>query len=241
MFTGSPSHRRSFLDVLLSQLKPDFAASRIEYERVLKQRNAVLAGIAEGKAGLDDLTLWDERLVVVASRLTLARDEVIGLFNRSLREMIAMLGEEEWTDACMIHDRKTTGKDLQSIEAELRTLLLDARQRDLVLQTTTVGPHRDDWHLRALDRDIAVFASRGQQRSAFIALLLTSAGLFQSVRGERPVILLDDVLSELDAKHQKALLSSLAGHQVFITTTHPVQMRGERQEWSVGEGKVRKI
>ncbi len=95
----------------------------------------------------------------------------------------------------MIHDRKTAGLVPEEIEIELRKLLRDAREKDLILRTTTVGPHRDDWHMKAQDHDIAVFASRGQQRTAFIALLLTSALLFRDVRGERPVILLDDVLS----------------------------------------------
>lgn len=238
IFTGAPSHRRGFLDMLLSQLKPDFAASRIEYERILKQRNAVLSAIEEGAAGLDDLSLWDSRLASKAARLILRREEVIRLFGRHMEQNIRSLGEKTWTDACMIHDRKTAGETAEAIEEEMIGLLIDSRNRDLALRTTTVGPHRDDWHLRALGRDIAVFASRGQQRSAFIALLLTSATLFKDVRGERPVILLDDVLSELDDVHQKALFSSLRGHQVFITTTHPLNVAGESALWNVSEGTV---
>lgn len=238
IFIGSPSARRSFLDALLSQLKPDFSGLRIEYERVLKQRNAVLAGIADGKVNLEDLTLWDSRLAASAAGLILLRDEVIGLFNRNLKQTIAKLGEGEWKDIRMVHDRKTKETDAKALEAEMLRLLEVAHEKDLVVHSTTVGPHRDDWHVRVLDRDIAVFASRGQQRSAFVALLLTSAVLFRCVRGERPIILLDDVLSELDERHQSALLSSLEGHQVFITTTHPVEMAGERQMWSVGEGNV---
>ncbi len=238
IFTGAPSHRRAFLDMLLSQLKPDFAASRIEFERILKQRNAVLSAIGDGVAGLDDLALWDSRLASKAARLILLREEVIRLFGERMEKNINSLGEGTWTDACMIHDRKTTGETAEAIEEEMIALLLDSRNRDLALRTTTVGPHRDDWHLRALGRDIAVFASRGQQRSAFIALLLTSAALLKDIRGERPVILLDDVLSELDDAHQHALLSSLSGHQVFITTTHPVNVAGESALWNVSEGTV---
>ncbi len=238
IFTGAPSHRRTFLDMLLSQLKPDFAANRIEYERILKQRNAVLSAIGDGMAGLDDLALWDSRLASKAARLIFLREEVIQLFGRHMEKNIRSLGEATWTDAFLIHDRKTTAETVEAIEEEMTRLLLDSRNRDLALRTTTVGPHRDDWHLRALGRDIAVFASRGQQRSAFIALLLTSATLFQDVRGERPVILLDDVLSELDESHQKSLLSSLEDHQVFITTTHPVTMAGESALWNVSGGTV---
>ncbi|MSR68060.1 DNA replication and repair protein RecF [Candidatus Peribacteria bacterium] len=240
IFTGSPSMRRSFLDVLLSQLKPDYAAKRIEYERVLKQRNAVLSRIADHEAGLDDLSLWDGRLAEIGAGLILLRDEMIVLFNRSLQKTIADLGETEWNDVRMMHDRKTRETEVAAIEAEMRQLLLAARDRDLVLCSTTVGPHRDDWHLQALGHNVSLFASRGQQRAAFIALLLTSALLFKEVRGERPVILLDDVLSELDCHHQKALLSSLEGHQVFITTTHSVSLEQKCEVWEVGEGNVRK-
>ncbi len=240
IFTGSPSMRRSFLDVLLSQLKPDYAAKRIEYERVLKQRNAVLSRIADHEAGLDDLSLWDGRLVEIGSGLILLRDEMIVLFNRSLQKTIADLGETEWNDVRMMHDRKTRETNLKAIEIEMRELLITARDRDLAVCSTTIGPHRDDWHLQALGHDVALFASRGQQRAAFIALLLTSAVLFREVRGERPVILLDDVLSELDDHHQQALLSSLAGHQVIITTTHTVPLKQRCQVWKVGKGNVRK-
>ncbi len=238
IFTGAPSARRSFLDVLLSQLKPDFASQRIEFERVLKQRNAVLSRIADHEASLEDLTLWDQRFIAAAARLILVRDEIITLFNRNLRETILSLGEREWTELCMVHDRKTKEVEVSAIESELLQLLLASRERDLAVCGTTIGPHRDDWHLRVLGHDIAVFASRGQQRAAFIALLLTSAVLFREVRGERPVILLDDVLSELDDHHQEALLSSLRGHQVFITAAHPVKTGLQSQVWNVSGGNV---
>lgn len=241
LFTGAPSHRRSFLDALLSQLRPEFAAQRIEFERVLKQRNAIVSRIADGESPQTDLPLWDSRFALSAARLTMLRDDLIGLFNRSLRSTIASLGESEWTDVRMVHDRKTQGTDAASIEAEILKLLAASRERDLAVRGTTVGPHREDWHLEAIGHDIATFASRGQQRAALIALLLGSATLFRDVRGEKPVILLDDVLSELDDRHQEALLSSFRGHQVFITSAHPVPVLGTRTLWTVEDGKVQKV
>lgn len=239
LFTGSPSARRGFLDALLAQLNPNFAAHRLDYERILKQRNAVLARIAEGQSNETELQLWDTQLIQVASRLVELRDETIAFFNRDLLRTLSSLGEEEWKDVRMVHDRKTTASDAPAIEAELKPLLAQSRARDLVLQTTTVGPHRDDWHVEATGRNIALFASRGQQRAALISLLLTSAGLFEEVRHERPVILLDDVLSELDDHHQSALLTSLSGHQVLITATHPVPMTNDVTMWRVEGGKLK--
>ncbi len=238
LFTGSPSARRGFLDALLSQLKPDFVAHRIEYERILKQRNAVLSRIADGEANETELELWDDQIVHTAAQLTRHRDEIITLFNRSLVATLTSLGEGEWKNARMVHDRKTRATDVPAIEAELKQLLVQNRDRDLILQTTSVGPHRDDWHLEATGRNIALFASRGQQRAALLGLLLTSAELFQEVRRERPVILLDDVLSELDEYHQSALLQSLSGHQVLITSTHDVPIEEQVTQWRVQRGNV---
>lgn len=238
LFTGAPSARRSFLDVLLSQLRPEFAAQRIEFERVLKQRNAMLVSIADGVSTIEHLALWDARFAAAAARLTLRRDEVIARFNRSICDTVVRLGEENWTDLRMVHDRKTSGADVASIETDMLQLLLSSRERDLAVRGTTVGPHREDWHLEALGHDIATFASRGQQRAALIALLLGSAELFRDVRGEKPVILLDDVLSELDDHHQDALLSSLHGHQVIITSAHPVPVAGTRALWTVSHGQI---
>jgi DNA replication and repair protein RecF len=238
LFTASPSARRSFIDVLLSQLRPGFAASRIECERILKQRNALLSQIADGEASEESLELWDARFATAASLLTQHRDEVISLFNRTLQKTIASLGEGEWSDALLIHQRKTKATDATAIEAELRLLLSESRRKDLAMRTTSVGPHRDDWHLDALGHSIATFASRGQQRSALLALLLTSAALLREVRRETPIILLDDVLSELDDHHQHSLLGSLEGHQVFVTTTHPVTIDQPFARWSVGSGSV---
>ncbi len=238
MFTGSPSARRGFLDALLSQLKPDFAGHRIEYEQILKQRNALISRIADGEASLDELDLWDGRLATAAAALTEERDECIALFNETLSATVVTLGEAEWSGARILHERKTRSSDAASIEVELLELFATCRQKDIALRATTVGPHRDDWHIQALGHDIATFASRGQQRAALLALLLTSAKLFEQVRGERPVILLDDVLSEFDAHHQQALLTSLAGHQVMITSAHQVKLKGEASVWKVGDGKV---
>ncbi len=241
LFTGSPSARRGFLDALLSQLKPDFAALRLEYERILKQRNAIIARVSEGEAGTEELDLWDDRLTQTAARLITLRNEAVDLFNRDIGKILSGLGEGEWSDATMIHDRKTTGTEVDGLEIELKGLLRAARERDLLVRTTTVGPHRDDWHLQAENHNIATFASRGQQRAAFIGLLLASAGLFRDVRHERPVILLDDVLSELDETHQAALLDALEGHQVLITATHPVPLKKDRELWTVSNRSVKTL
>jgi DNA replication and repair protein RecF len=220
LFTGSPSHRRQFLDRLLSQLSPDFVELRLEYERILKQRNALLNAIRDRVAIADDLAIWDTQLAAIAAALTHRRLGLISRMNELLGAKLAVLGEEKWKNPHVQYLRKTTGEDKKTIEAELVALFLQNRERDIILTTTSVGPHRDDWSLLVDTRSISTFASRGQQRAALLGLLLVSAELFASVRGERPIVLLDDVLSEFDDHHQSSLLKALGGHQVIITATH---------------------
>lgn len=122
---------------------------------------------------------------------------------------------------------------------ELLSQLKHYRHRDVILRSTSVGPHREDWHFIADGHDIAVFASRGQQRASLLALLFVSMSLFKEKRGEKPVILLDDVFSELDDNHQRHLLSSVQGYQVLLTSTHlPSQVPEYAKVWEVENGKI---
>ena len=139
----------------------------------------------------------------------------------------------------MIYERKTQGQDVTAIAAEFKTLFGHYRSRDILLQTTTVGPHRDDWAVVLGGHRVAQFASRGQQRSCLLALLFLSAHIVEEVCHERPIILLDDVLSELDDAHQEALLHALQHHQVFITSAHPIPLSEDVSVWSVADGKVK--
>jgi len=233
LFTGSPSGRRSFVDSLLSQLQPDYARLRMEYEKVLKQRNALLKQIVAGETKESDVDIWDEQLVAAALPVLTRRGELLSLINETIAPELSRLGEQ-WHDATM---QIVSGVSSDTPDVALRDALKKYRSRDLILQSTTVGPHRDDWQLLAGNRNIALFASRGQQRTALLALLFVSAALFSTIRGERPVIILDDVLSELDENHQRALLLRLKSHQVFVTTTHPLE-HPDIQLWSVNKGVV---
>lgn len=228
LFTGSPSGRRSFLDALLCQLTSDFAALRLEYERILKQRNALLRRIASGESPASDLDLWDEQLATSGTGVRRRRSLVLGKIAELLPAELSRLGEEF----------KKLTIDVTAGSGDLLSDLKAGRSKDIILQTTTSGPHRDDWKILADGHSIGQFLSRGQQRTAFLALLFVSAALFASIRKEKPVILLDDVLSELDDGHQKALLKHLKDHQVFLTTTHPIPQITGLRTWDVARGTV---
>jgi DNA replication and repair protein RecF len=117
-------------------------------------------------------------------------------------------------------------------------LLAERRRRDRLLLATSVGPHREDWRLLVDGRDVAVAASRGQQRSCLVALLLLQVSYLEFRSGEKPLILLDDVLSELDAAHQSALFASITDASVLLTATHAPEGILSVAQWRVDQGAV---
>ena len=219
LFSGAPANRRKFLDRLLSQVSPEYLALLMQYQKVLKQRNSLLKRISERRANESELDLWDDQLAALAAPLTIARLELIGTLQLTLPEEVHSLGEEQWENIQLVYERKGEATEEAALRLEYRKRFLQNRQRDCILQATSLGPHREDWTIQVDGRSITSFASRGQQRASLLALLLLQVSYVELRCGEKPVILLDDVFSELDDNHQCRLLDSLQGYQVFITTT----------------------
>lgn len=237
LFTGSPALRRRFVDRLLCQVSPEYLRALAQYQKVLKQRNTLLRNIAEGRAQQDDLDIWDIHLADHGVPVTLARLELIGTLQLTLPEEIVALGES-WEDISIVYDRKGTECEAGALKKEYLDTLLKNRKRDCILQATTAGPHREDWHIEVGGRDIQSFASRGQQRASLLALLLLQVSYLELRTGEKPIILLDDVFSELDSAHQEALIHSLSGYQVLITTTHIPAGEFQANCWNVEKGSI---
>lgn len=219
LFTGAPANRRAFLDQLLCQVSPEYLQTLMQYQKVLKQRNALLRKISDGVARRTDLAIWDEKAAETGTIVMLRRLELIEMLQCTLPEELAQLGED-WSDATLHYERKGEARDFESAKQETLDLLSHFQERDIIIQSTTIGPHRDDWKILVDGRDIATFASRGQQRTAVLALLFLEVSYLELQRGEKPIVLLDDVFSELDDHHQVSLLSSFEEHQVIITSTH---------------------
>ncbi len=237
LFTGSPLHRRRFIDQLLCQVSPEYLVGLSRYQKILKQRNGLLKKIADGSAKSGDLSVWDEQLAERGAFVTVKRLELIEMLQCTLAEELTALGEQ-WKEVEIVYDRKGEKRDQADIQKELVGLLEHYRERDIILQSTSLGPHREDWHIDIDGRNLPTFASRGQQRTTVIALLFLQVSYLELSRGERPIVLLDDVFSELDDLHQSALLHCFADHQVIITTTHiPPELHGA-QVWEVEEGQV---
>lgn len=218
LFTGPPAERRRFIDQLLSQLSSGYLTALSQYQKLLHQRNALLKRIASGMDGESSLDLWDRECADRAAIITLARLELMETLNLSFAEEFSSLGEA-WPDVELRYERKGDARTIGDLEAEYRMLLGVNRQRDILLQSTSVGPHREDWQVWKNGRALPSFASRGQGRTAVLALLQLQVSYLELRRGEKPVILLDDAFSELDDEHQSALLKSLQGRQVLMTAT----------------------
>jgi DNA replication and repair protein RecF len=218
LFSGPPGERRRFLDQLLSQVSPQYLSELSSYQKILQQRNALLRAIAEHEQPEDALIPWDAQLSAHGSRITVARLELMETLNLSFAAELDAIGED-WPDVRLRYDRKTAQTSAEAIEREMREILERNRQRELAMLSTSVGPHREDWQAYVEDRPVPTFASRGQERSAVLALLLLEVSYLELRRGEKPVVLLDDAFSELDDRHQASLLSALGAHQVLMTST----------------------
>jgi len=237
LFTGSPANRRRFIDQLLCQVSSEYLTTLLLYQKVLKQRNALLKALAKGTSDASLLSVWDEKLAEQGTRITLARIELIEMLNLTFAGEVQALGES-WSDPRIFYDRPTKSRDVQSLSQEMLALLHASRTRDIALNSTTVGPHREDWGIEVHGRSLARFASRGQQRVSVLALILLQSSYLELRRGEKPVILLDDVFSELDDTHQKALLNAFERHQVLITATHLPEDLRNGKVWEVRRGVV---
>ncbi|TSC79378.1 MAG: DNA replication and repair protein RecF [Candidatus Peregrinibacteria bacterium Gr01-1014_25] len=234
LFRGPPMGRRRFLDQLLCQVDAEYLRSVVVYQRLLRQRGALLKRIAAGDARAEELAVWDQPLAQAGAAIVAARSALLGTFSLTLANELRQLGLP-WRDARMVEERQTQAGDAAGIERELLALLVHHRPRDIAHGATSAGPHRDDWNVHVDGRHLATFASRGQERLVLLALLALEVAYLELKRGERPIVLLDDVFSELDERHQQHVLSALGNHQTFLTATHAPPVSSAVHVWDVGE------
>ncbi len=210
-----PAERRRFMDMELSQLKPAYYYSLQQYNQALKQRNNLLKVV--DREGLDTLAQWDEQLSLLGAAITAERANFVReLTPIAARRHRSMCGAEE---LLVGYEQDLPPVAEEQLQMAMRDALADALEKDLYRGYTSVGPHRDDLSLQLDGLDARVYGSQGQQRSAALSLKLSEIDLIERIRGEKPVLLLDDVFSELDTNRQKRLLESVEGCQAFISCT----------------------
>jgi DNA replication and repair protein RecF len=224
---GAPATRRAYLDRALGRLFPARASLGAEYAGAVGQRNAGLRRVRAGRSTREALAPWSDRVAALGSELVRARTEAAGLLAEPFGRVAGELGLAEATLA---------------YEGDPPTLAdLDARlESDLERGLTGVGPHLHDLRIEASGRDLRAFGSQGEQRVAVLALVLAEAECMRERTGMSPLVLLDDVLSELDGSRREALAGMISrGDQTVVTATAAAALPGEAaQVLAVSNGKV---
>jgi len=226
-----PSHRRDFINLEISQVSRYYNHLLSKYEHILKQRNNLLKNIRDRKnTDKNMLMIWDEQLSTIGTKIILKRIEVVDKL-----KILARLSHRQITEGResleLEYDNSLKAFSKKMGEAELRELfnknLVENRDREINRGYTVVGPHRDDLILKVNEMDLRKYGSQGQQRTAALALKLAELEFMKSETGEYPVLLLDDVFSELDSLRRKALIDIIANKiQTIITATDGENLSG---------------
>ncbi|HJS18287.1 MAG TPA: DNA replication/repair protein RecF [Anaerolineales bacterium] len=261
---GAPEDRRRYLNLALAQSTPGYARTLSEYNQALTQRNALLKSLGERGGNADQLDVWDEALTGLGSQIVLRRIEAIQQIERLAARVhhelthgseILRLSYEPAFDPLpkpggqlglkmpTILDR--SGLGLKEIQNGFRERLRGLRAEEIARGVTTVGPHRDDLRFLANDIDLGNYGSRGQVRTALLALKLAEVNWMKERTGEWPVILLDEVMAELDQQRRADLLKYVGeSEQVLFTTTDlnlfSPEFAEKAEVWKVESGRVEK-
>ncbi|MGC2192138.1 MAG: DNA replication/repair protein RecF [Candidatus Dormiibacterota bacterium] len=233
MVKGGPEPRRRLLDVVLSQLSPPYAEAATRYRRALEHRTALLRRLREGQATQAELRPWTEALIEHGTIVIQERRRYLEAVQPVAAEAIIKIGE---TAELQLQYRPGLGrggtlKDSSEPADALRHALARTSAEEIARAQCVVGPHRDDFEVLLGGRPARQFASQGQQRSVVLALKVAEVRQHLSLGGETPLLLLDDVLSELDQARRTGLLQllseELAVEQTLITSTEDPQIGGE--------------
>ncbi|MBM3943516.1 MAG: DNA replication/repair protein RecF [SAR202 cluster bacterium] len=224
---GPPAGRRRYLDILVSQADPVYLRSLQRYQRVVQQRNRLLRMVKEGRAQAGELEFWDAELAREGALITWLRRQAATALARLCAAHHRELSGVEEELALEYRPSVIPGEDLADTQRGFGLRLERLRPRELAAGTTLLGPHRDDFLLLRLSGagqgqgvDLGTFASRGEARTLALTLRLAEAAYLAAARGDEPVVLLDDVLSELDFRRRRLVLEKTAQYQqVLITTT----------------------
>lgn len=208
---SGPSGRRRFMDMELCQLDKIYVSNLVNYNKAVDQRNRLLKDISFNPSLEETIDVWDMQLVKYGKEIICRRKKFIENLNSIIKD---------------IHKKLTGGKENLFIEYEpsvteesFQKMLADGREKDIRLKVTNAGPHRDDIIFLIDGIDIRKYGSQGQQRTTALSLKLAEIELVKQIIGDTPVLLLDDVLSELDSSRQNYLLNSISNVQTIITCT----------------------
>ena len=225
MFSKPPEQRRKYLNMVLAQKSLEYLDNLGNYKKALFQKNRLLQDLKQGKSSASDLAEWNEQLSVLGSAIIFERKKFCNFLNQSMAEIYTTISG--FHRPVEVSYESLAGENLEQIATSFKAKLAAVSAKEAALATSLVGPHRDDFFLKSDGLFLSPFSSRGELRSQVLALKILELE-FLSQGEEKPVLLLDDVLSELDDTRRTFLLKYLQGKfQTFITTTHPLEMAAQ--------------
>ena len=218
-----PDLRRKYLDIVNIQVSKSYLRALTSFKKVIKQRNSLLKDIAIGNATKNSLEVWDDQLAQASATIIKHRANTSNEFSNQLSEKYSWIADHQNTVS--IHYQNFLGDDLEimseeQIKEQYLKLLKGRHHIDIDAQITTVGPHRDDLVFTLNGKPLSTHASRGEYRSLLLSLKLLELEFYHNKNGQKPLLLLDDVFSELDPNRQKKLVMAINKHQAIITSTH---------------------
>ena len=247
LVAGAPLGRRRYLDITNSQVSRAYLRALARYRRVVEQRNSLLRQVRERRQPRDLLEVWNAELVEHGSLVVASRLRAVGALNERIGPLYRQLGGHQLSLELVYqpttHDAGAAPPDAASVAELYRARLAGLQQREIEAGVSLVGPHRDDFSFNVDGVDLHTYGSRGQQRLAVLALKLAEGEYMRAETGESPILLLDDVLSELDPT-RRAFVLDRAGQegQTLITTTDcgdfPPRLMAEATLFDVSAGTV---
>lgn len=229
---GSPQDRRKFLDIMISQLRPNYLNCLTLYLKTLEQRNNYLKQIKEKGKDEELLEIWDEKLAQYGEQIYKYRKEFIEKIKNKIEN---------------IHNLITENKEKIKIEydsicknkEEFFKILKERRKLDIIKGFTTKGIHRDDFKIFINEKEIDIYGSQGQNRTAMLSLKLSELEVIKDEIGEEPILLLDDFMSELDSKRRKNFIENIKNTQIIITCTEKLALENLNSfSYNVKSGKI---
>lgn len=207
ILSGSPSLRRKYIDSIFFQIDKDYKKTHSQYTKAVRQRNKILEKINERLANKDQLTFWDEKILELGSNIQRKRKDLFYFIQNGILDYTQKLNSKEITYKIKYHKNKITKKRLEEYQ-----------KAEIGSKSTLLGPHRDDFGIEFDGFDIASYGSRGQQRTTMLALKLCEIDYIVQTTQKHPILLLDDIFSELDPNHKEAVNSIIDLQQTVITT-----------------------
>lgn len=225
LFNRSPEFRRKYLNMVLSQASSQYLEDLASYKKIVAQKTKLLQNLRVNAGTTQDVEIWNDQLVTVGTRIILDRKNYISFLNQRIADIYSNISG--FHRPVEVYYETLPGDSEEEVAAAFRSELARVLKRELLMATCAVGPHRDDFFLKSEGLYLSPFSSRGELRSQILSLKILELE-FLNQGGDTPVLLLDDVLSELDDVRRTFLLKYLQGkYQTFITTTHPLEMAAQ--------------